>query len=184
MFTVSSIHYAVGPPLVTPSDGHDAAAGVCHKDDLGRLKSLPETGNPMTDGKTASLAAYKGVAYIDGEFAPEFWSHLDNEGPCRRVAQRPQHVVGCISSVDECFWTGHSDTSSRCNADRSSWRLDALPESTRLRTSKWTKILRLQSCNTACQLAASSVTSFPIPLPTSASATSHSRTLIAFRHIV
>ena len=35
----------------------------------------------MTDGKTAALAAYFGATYIDGEFAPEFWSHFDNEGP-------------------------------------------------------------------------------------------------------
>jgi len=30
---------------------------------------------------TASLAAYFGATYIDGEFAPEFWSQFDNEGP-------------------------------------------------------------------------------------------------------
>ena len=42
---------------VTPADGHDAAAGVCHKD----LKSPSETDDPMTDGKTASLAAYFGA---------------------------------------------------------------------------------------------------------------------------
>ena len=35
----------------------------------------------MTDGKTASLAAYFGATYIDGEFALEFWSQFDNDGP-------------------------------------------------------------------------------------------------------
>ena len=44
------------------------------------LRSPPATGDQMTDGKTAALAAYFGATYIDGEFAPEFWSHFDNEG--------------------------------------------------------------------------------------------------------
>jgi len=152
------------------------------------LKSPPETGDPMTDGKTAFLAAYFGATYIDGEFAPEFWSQFDNEDPrttnLAKRWQRPQHVVGCISSVDECvsgLVTAISVPGAMPIAP-CSWRLDALPDSARLvYTSKWTKILRLQSCNTACQLASSSATSFPIPLPTSASGTSYSSILIVFR---
>jgi len=35
----------------------------------------------MKAGKTAALAAYFGATYIDGEYAPEFWSQFVNEGP-------------------------------------------------------------------------------------------------------